>query len=509
MNFGFLQRTTNVLLRAVKKKQLKDGEAENGEGGKSKALKKTKTRVGLRPWIPRKSEVLLSPSVQQVTEIPDKVPTDNPITVEAVGAVSNVEKQTDSFVRQSTKYWVHPCDLPALVTILAENLTVFVFGGGDNCWSPISSVYLDNEQRHCYTDRLLKDTGARIMRLRTYNDDSSKIYVERKVHHEKWTGEVSSKDRFPVKEDQIIQILRGQKVPVPPKSEELRDEFQAMVRDKQLFPVVRIDYDRIAFQPDDHDRVRVSIDMNMKFLRERASHMEWRTPSDRFLFDDEIEFPYSIVEIKLREPYISHPPKWLEDVEKSSMMHRENKFSKYIHANYAFEYMKGNPLRLRQPVWWDKMVFISPQLAVHSSDFAEQQARKKAEEPVASTALGLLMSFGSYFSFAAAEKRITGKVVKIEPKTLFATERTFLYWFGPAIFVCSFGIAIMANGSTLSGCILVGVGVSLISYALGVYRKRSRAILQKRTAGYMDQWGPVFLSVVSICAFIIALDLRA
>lgn len=42
---------------------------------------------------------------------------------------------------------------------------------------------------------------------------------------------------------------------------------------------VRIDYDRLSFQPPDHDHIRVSLDLNMRFIRERTSPMDWRTPS--------------------------------------------------------------------------------------------------------------------------------------------------------------------------------------------------------------------------------------
>ncbi len=98
-----------------------------------------------------------------------------------------LHKQTDSFVRQSTKYWVKPCDLAAVCTVLAENLTVHTFDGGSP-WTPISSVYIDNMKRECYEARITKETGARIIRLRTYNNDARKVYVERKIHYEAWTG---------------------------------------------------------------------------------------------------------------------------------------------------------------------------------------------------------------------------------------------------------------------------------------------------------------------------------
>jgi len=168
----------------------------------------------------------------------------------------SLNKQTDSFVRQSTKYWVKSCDLVAVCTILSENLQVHAFDN-KNPWTPISSVYLDNSQRDCYSERIRKDSGARIIRFRTYNNDLSKVYIERKVHHEKWTGDVSSKDRFALDENQIMLLLRGQQLKVPDKHKELKTELQNMITHRKLFPTLRVDYTRIAFQPQNHDHVRI------------------------------------------------------------------------------------------------------------------------------------------------------------------------------------------------------------------------------------------------------------
>jgi SPX domain protein involved in polyphosphate accumulation len=117
---------------------------------------------------------------------------------------ASLSKQSDSFVRQSTKYWVNPVDLAAVCTALGEHMEVHTVEGGSP-WTEVSSVYLDNMERKCYRDRQSKDTGARIVRLRTYDTNAQRVYVERKVHHERWTGEQSSKDRFTIDEQQIMQ----------------------------------------------------------------------------------------------------------------------------------------------------------------------------------------------------------------------------------------------------------------------------------------------------------------
>ena len=118
-------------------------------------------------------------------------------------------------------------------------------------------------------------SGARIVRLRVYNSEYDRVFVERKVHNEKWTGDVSSKDRFPLVGSQVMQLLRGQSVDIADKHNLLKKEIQEMIAAYQLYPVLRVEYDRIAFQPKDHDHVRVSIDVNMRYLQEKTSHLDW------------------------------------------------------------------------------------------------------------------------------------------------------------------------------------------------------------------------------------------
>ena len=408
--------------------------------------------------------------------------------------VPKLVKQTDSFVRQSTKYWVRPNDLAAVCTVLSEHLNLHAFGSSP--WTPISSVYLDSMSFNCYQSRIVKEQGARIIRLRTYDGDTSKIYVERKVHHEFWTGDSSSKDRFVVPEQSIMAFLRG--IKVPPNKDNLtalRNELCDMVLQYKLFPVVRVDYTRVAFQPENHDHVRVSIDFNMSILKEKAAHTEWRTPPDRVLEQDLVHFPYAVVEVKLREPYISTPPKWLEDLEASSLLHKENNFSKYVHAVYTFQDMESNPMKLRKPVWWNSQEFTSPQLAVLSdNEITEQKKREDHRHQIHWFAklLGLDPNVDD-----------DGRPARIEPKTFFACERTFLTWFNSALFIGSIGVALLTINEGVADC-LIAVSCLIIVYALSTYWQRTRSLLNKRPSGYHDRYGPFFLATIVLIVFLVA-----
>ncbi len=292
---------------------------------------------------------------------------------------SSLTKQEDSFVRDSTKYWVQSCDLAAVCTVLSENLEVHSFAD-NNPWTYISSVYLDNMSRDCYKSRIVKDAGARLVRLRTYDNNINQIFVERKIHHEKWTGESSSKDRFPIDENDVMPFLRGQSFKVAEKYEPLRQELQNMILDSKLFPTLRVNYTRIAFQPKRHDHVRVSIDINLEFIHEKTTHMDWRSPEDKLVANDQIFFPYSIVEIKLREPYISNPPLWLKDLEQSSLLKKENSFSKYVHGTYAFSLNDNNILNLREPIWFNSVHFVSPQMPIYSQSGKSEKQIKHSND---------------------------------------------------------------------------------------------------------------------------------
>ena len=73
-----------------------------------------------------------------------------------------------------------------------------------------------------------------------------------------------------------MQLLRGQSLHIANKHHILAAEIKSMIHELKLYPTVRVDYTRIAFQPEHHDHVRISIDVNMRYLQERTSHMDWR-----------------------------------------------------------------------------------------------------------------------------------------------------------------------------------------------------------------------------------------
>jgi len=132
-----------------------------------------------------------------------------------------------NFVRNTTKYWVHPDNITELKLIILKHLPVLVFNPNkefEPADSAISSIYYDNEDMELYLGRLEKSEGAEAVRMRWYGDvTNSTIFVERKTHREDWTGEKSVKARFAIKEKLLNGYLKGE-VPVEQIFEKARKE---------------------------------------------------------------------------------------------------------------------------------------------------------------------------------------------------------------------------------------------------------------------------------------------
>ena len=92
-----------------------------------------------------------------------------------------------SFVRQTTKYWVHPDNVTEVKLIILKHLPVLVFNASkefDIQDSAITSIYYDNPDKFdLYEGRLKKTEGAEAIRLRWYGGmQQDQIFVERKTH---------------------------------------------------------------------------------------------------------------------------------------------------------------------------------------------------------------------------------------------------------------------------------------------------------------------------------------
>ncbi|GAA6031847.1 hypothetical protein JCM8097_002018 [Rhodosporidiobolus ruineniae] len=270
-----------------------------------------------------------------------------------------------AFVRQTTKYWVHPDNYVQLKLVILKHLPILVFNPDkafEQADAAISSIYFDNEELDLYMGRLEKTEGAEAVRLRWYGGmDVKQIFVERKTHREDWTGEKSVKERFPIPEHLVNDYLAG-RYTMDETFEALRKkgkksdkeidgmiklarEVQAAVKHKKLGPVMRTFYNRTAFQLPGDARVRISFDTQLSLVREdnwdgaTRSGDNWRRtdigidwPFPQIPDADKELFPYGVLEVKLQTQMGQEPPEWVKELVSSHLVEAVPKFSKFIHG---------------------------------------------------------------------------------------------------------------------------------------------------------------------------------
>jgi SPX domain protein involved in polyphosphate accumulation len=271
-----------------------------------------------------------------------------------------------SFVRHTTKYWVHPDNVMELKLIILKHLPVLVFNASkefEQADSAITSIYYDNPGKwDLYEGRLKKTEGAEAIRLRWYGGmQTDTIFVERKTHREDWTGEKSVKARFSLKEKNVNPYMRGELLPAAiaekarkagkkseksiAEDERLAAEIQWSVLKKGYKPVCRSFYNRTAFQLPADARVRISLDTELTMVREdnldgvQRSGDNWRRmdigidyPFSQLPASDVVRFPYAVLEVKLQTQLGQEPPEWVRQLISSHLVEAVPKFSKFIHG---------------------------------------------------------------------------------------------------------------------------------------------------------------------------------
>ncbi|KAI0974322.1 vacuolar transporter chaperone 4 [Xylaria arbuscula] len=290
-----------------------------------------------------------------------------------------------SFVRQTTKYWVHPDNVTELKLIILKHLPVLVFNASkefEPADSAITSIYYDNPEKwDLYEGRLKKTEGAEAIRLRWYGSmQNDTIFVERKTHREDWTGEKSVKARFSTKEKNVNAYMRGDLLPAAlfekarkdgkksekaiAEDESLAKEIQYSVLKHGYKPVCRSFYNRTAFQLPADARVRISLDTELTMVREdnlggvKRSGDNWRRmdigidwPFSQLPPGDVTRFPYAVLEVKLQTQHGQEPPEWVRQLISSHLVEAVPKFSKFIHGTAT---LFPNHIKLL-PYWMPQM----------------------------------------------------------------------------------------------------------------------------------------------------------
>ncbi|KAK3705790.1 Phosphate metabolism transcription protein [Vermiconidia calcicola] len=318
----------------------------------------------------------------------------------------------------SHKFWVHPENLLEVKTMILRRLPVLVYNPqtsriaeGSTPDPSITSIYFDNPAFSLYTKKV--DIGeASSLRLRWYGQLESrpKIWVEKKTVQHQVEGEqspVSWEARLTTKEKYVQRFVKGeyhmekqiQKLAdrAGAESEEVQSfkssvqEVQDFIKENDLQPVLRANYTRTAFQIPGDDRVRVSLDTDLAFIREDALDRDrpcrdpetWhRTDIDNSQLEypfssirkgEITRFPFALLEIKIRNDAKGRKSEWIGDIMNSHLVKEAPRFSKFVHgvAQLFEDYVNTFPF------WLSEMevdIRRDPQQA-----FEEEQARKRKE----------------------------------------------------------------------------------------------------------------------------------
>ena len=337
--------------------------------------------------------------------------------------------------------WVHPENLLEVKTYILRRLPVLVYnpqtskvvesGQSD---PTITSLYFDNPQFVLYNGKIERNSDASSLRLRWSGqlDEKPEIFFEKKIIKE--SGD-SEETRFPIKEKYVQPFITGD-YKMEKSIEKLRDregtegngvaslknsvdEIQSFIKDTGLQPVLRANYTRAAFQIPGDDKVRISIDTDVAFIREDSLDQDrpCRDPADwhredidrlgiKFPFSEirqgEISrFPHALLEIKVKDGSSKRTNEWIKDLMTSHLLKEAPRFSKFVHgvASFFEDYVNSFPFWLSD---LETDIRKDPETA-----FQEEQ-EKKAKQAEDELAVGSFLG-KSTSSYKAAVGSPAGK----------------------------------------------------------------------------------------------------
>ena len=180
--------------------------------------------------------------------------------------ISNVINN-NSFKRKSMKFWVEKKNIIPVICHILPNLPVYIWDEdiNDHIYQEISSVYFDNKELKTYNTRINKEENNKLIRIRWYGELPNKVFLERKVHHDDWTGLESSKDRILIETKNVMPFIRRN----IRLNNELANEIQNCIYSDNLYPIIRTTYNRISFQLKNTNDIRISLDLKLNLIKEK------------------------------------------------------------------------------------------------------------------------------------------------------------------------------------------------------------------------------------------------
>ena len=319
----------------------------------------------------------------------------------------------------SYKFFVHPDNLLELKMSILRHLPVLVYAPTSTKAvdvipkdPTVTSLYFDNKNLALYTRKVEKGSVAASLRLRWYGQlrDSPELALEKKVLAE---GDNSEVVRFNIKPKYVLPFLKGeykmekqlgklrQKYGANSKEaqnlEKTVDEIQDFIKTDKLEPILRASYTRTAFQIPGNNAVRISIDTNMAFIREDCidNNRPVRDPDQwhRTDIDDKgmeypysgirkgeiSNFPYALLEIKVREGSNRRHSEWIDEIMSSHLVCEAPRFSKFVHGAASLFEDQINAL----PFWMSLLETDIRRDPEQAFEEEQEKKNKRAEDELA------------------------------------------------------------------------------------------------------------------------------
>ena len=283
----------------------------------------------------------------------------------------------------------------------------------------ITSLYFDNPKFDLYMAKVDRKSAASSLRVRWHGQLNSKptLALEMKTVDESGG---STEVRMPIKDKYIMPFLKGEykmektitKMERQGRPAEAIEEFKntveklhVFIREHDVAPMLRANYVRMAFQKPGDDRVRISIDSDVAFIREDTldtrpcrGRDEWHRsdiddngmtyPFKNIREGEVSKFPYAILEIKMRGSKQKRPA-WIEELMASHLVHAAPRFSKFLQGVACLfdDYVNTMPFWVSD---LDVDIRKDPQAAFEEDQ--QRQAEKAKDDQVVGSFLGTKVS---------------------------------------------------------------------------------------------------------------------
>uniref|UniRef100_A0A383VD06 SPX domain-containing protein n=1 Tax=Tetradesmus obliquus TaxID=3088 RepID=A0A383VD06_TETOB len=297
----------------------------------------------------------------------------------------------------------------------------------------------------------------------------------------------------------------------------------------------------------------------------------YRDPSLPINRNEITRFPHAVLEVKLSLGQGQESPAWVQELLESGYLTEVHKFSKFIHGSCTLtpELVQAVPYWVDDESVRPSMLLSAP--AVRPADAAAAsssaaagngqhvsvEVQEELTSPVAvdkprkrtpgledlshpllgdQPTLRLLPDPSKIKGFAKSLRgdgdapgfwmKLLGPkgpppvrqpgttMMRIEPKTFFANERTFLSWLHMAVTLGSIAAALLGFSNTkgqtglsahlveIIALILLPVAISMCGYAIFIFKWRSDMIAKKRPQHFDDRVGPLGLCAAVVTALV-------